>query len=45
MKITAIETIQNKNSSNLVWVKIQNDEGVIGLGVDLNTSLIDSQDT
>ena len=45
MKITAIETIQNKNFSNLVWVKTHTDEGITGLGVDLNTSLLDSQDT
>ena len=32
MKITAIETIHNKNFSNLVWVKIQTDEGLTGLG-------------
>lgn len=32
MKITAIETIQNKNFSNLVWVKIHTDEGITGLG-------------
>ena len=45
MKITVIETIQNKNFSNLVWVKILTYEGVTGLVVDLNTSLLDSQDT
>ena len=32
MKITAIETIQNKNFSNLVWVKIHTNEGITGLG-------------
>ena len=32
MKITAIETIHNKNFSNLVWVKIHTDEGLTGLG-------------
>ena len=32
MKITAIETIHNKNFSNLVWVKIHTDEGITGLG-------------
>ena len=32
MKIIAIETIQNKNFSNLVWVKIHTDEGITGLG-------------
>ena len=32
MKITAIETIHNKTFSNLVWVKIHTDEGLIGLG-------------
>ncbi len=32
MKITAIETIQNKNFSNFVWVKIHTDEGITGLG-------------
>ena len=45
MKITAIETIQNKHFSNLVWIKIDTDEVITGLGIDLNTSLIDSQDT
>ena len=32
MKITSIETIHNKNFSNLVWVKIHTDEGLTGLG-------------
>ena len=32
MKITAIETIQNTQYSNLVWVKIYTDEGLTGLG-------------
>ena len=45
MKITAIETIQNKNFSNLVWVNTHTDEGITGLGVDLNISLLDSQNT
>ena len=45
MKITVIETIQNKNFSNLVWVKIHTDEGITVLDVDLNTSVLDSQDT
>ena len=31
MKITGIETIQNKEYSNLVWVKIHTDEGITGL--------------
>ena len=45
MKITAIETIQNKNFSNLVLVKIHTDEGITGLGIDLNSSLLGSIDT
>jgi len=32
MKITAIETIQVAEYSNLVWVKIETDEGIVGLG-------------
>lgn len=32
MKITGIETIQNTEYSNLVWVKIHTDEGITGLG-------------
>ena len=32
MKIISIETIHNKNFSNLVWVKIHTDEGLTGLG-------------
>ena len=32
MKITAIETIHNKNFSNIVQVKIYTDEGLTGLG-------------
>ena len=29
MKITSIETIHNKEYSNLIWVKIQTDERLI----------------
>ena len=32
MKITNVETIQNKQYSNIVWVKIYTDEGLVGLG-------------
>ena len=32
MKITSIETIHNKEYSNLIWVKIHTDEGLTGLG-------------
>jgi galactonate dehydratase len=32
MKITAIETIQLGEFPNLVWVQVQTDEGLIGLG-------------
>ena len=32
MKITGIETIQNSEYSNLVWIKIYTDEGLTGLG-------------
>ena len=32
MKITSIETIHNKNFSNLVWVKIHTDGDLTGLG-------------
>lgn len=32
MKITSIETIQNSKYSNLVWIKIHTDEGLVGLG-------------
>lgn len=32
MKITAIETIQVAEFSNLVWVRIETDEGIVGLG-------------
>ena len=32
MKITAIETIQNTEYSNLVWIKLYTDEGLTGLG-------------
>ncbi|MBN1857439.1 MAG: mandelate racemase/muconate lactonizing enzyme family protein [Dehalococcoidia bacterium] len=32
MKITAIETIRLASSPNLVWVEVQTDEGVTGLG-------------
>ena len=30
MKITSIETIHNKEYSNLIWVKIHTDEGLTG---------------
>ena len=42
MKITAIETIHNKNFSNLVWVKIHTDEGLTGLGetLEIQTPLL-----
>ena len=32
MKITAIETIQAAEFSNLVWVRVETDEGIVGLG-------------
>ena len=32
MKITGIETIQNTEYSNFVWIKIYTDEGLTGLG-------------
>jgi L-alanine-DL-glutamate epimerase-like enolase superfamily enzyme len=32
MKITAIDTIQLAAFSNLVWVEVQTDEGLVGLG-------------
>ena len=32
MKITGIETIQNTEYSNLVWIKLYTDEGLTGLG-------------
>ena len=32
MKITSIETIHNKQYSNIVWVQIHTDEGLVGLG-------------
>ena len=32
MIITNVETIQNKQYSNIVWVKIYTDEGLVGLG-------------
>lgn len=32
MKITAIETIQATEFSNLVWVRVETDEGIVGLG-------------
>ena len=31
-KITAVETIQVAEYSNLVWVELHTDEGLIGLG-------------
>ena len=45
MKITVIETIQNKNFSNLVCFKIHTDEGITVSGVELSSSLLDCQDT
>jgi L-alanine-DL-glutamate epimerase-like enolase superfamily enzyme len=32
MKITAIDTIQLARFSNLVWVELHTDEGLVGLG-------------
>jgi len=32
MKITSVQTIQNKNYSNIVWVQTHTDEGLVGLG-------------
>jgi L-alanine-DL-glutamate epimerase-like enolase superfamily enzyme len=32
MKITGIETIQMREASNLVWVQLHTDEGLVGLG-------------
>ena len=32
MKITAIDTIRTAEFSNLVWVRIETDEGIVGLG-------------
>ena len=32
MKITGIDTIQNTEYSNLVWIKLYTDEGLTGLG-------------
>ena len=32
MKITAVETIQVAELSNLVWVELQTDDGLVGLG-------------
>ena len=32
MRITALETIQVPVYSNLVWVELRTDEGLIGLG-------------
>jgi galactonate dehydratase len=32
MKITALETIQVPDFSNIVWVRLETDEGLIGLG-------------
>ncbi|NVK31792.1 MAG: mandelate racemase/muconate lactonizing enzyme family protein [Gammaproteobacteria bacterium] len=32
MKITAVETILNPNWSNFLWVRIETDSGIVGLG-------------
>ena len=32
MKITAVDTIQLAEYSNLVWVELHTDEGLVGLG-------------
>ena len=32
MKITAVETIQVAEYSNLVWVELHTDQGLVGLG-------------
>ena len=32
MKITAIETLQAEEFSNILWVRVHTDEGVVGLG-------------
>ncbi|HCL67837.1 MAG TPA: hypothetical protein DIC56_23985 [Rhizobium sp.] len=32
MKITGVETIQMREASNLVWVQLHTDEGLVGLG-------------
>jgi L-alanine-DL-glutamate epimerase-like enolase superfamily enzyme len=32
MKITAVETLRHAQYSNLVWVRVETDEGLIGLG-------------
>ena len=32
MKITAVETVRVEEYPNLLWVRIQTDEGVTGLG-------------
>lgn len=32
MKITAIETIRHKRWTNFLWVRVQTDEGLVGLG-------------
>ena len=32
MRVTAIETVRNPAWANLVWVRVETDEGVVGLG-------------
>lgn len=32
MRITGIETIRLKSQPNLIWVEIETDEGIVGLG-------------
>ena len=32
MKITAVETIQIEEFSNFLWLRIETDEGLVGLG-------------
>ena len=32
MKVTAIETIRLEEFPNLLWVEVETDEGLVGLG-------------
>ncbi len=32
MKITAIETLRTEEFANVIWVRVQTDAGIIGLG-------------
>ena len=35
MKVTAIETIRSAEHPNLLWVEVMTDEGIVGVGDDL----------